>query len=246
MKTGIALFLTVLTVVSLLVLCIAGSNVANLLLVRAAARHREMAVRTALGATRFQLIRPMLLESTLLAVGGGVFGVALCMVGLLGLTSFHYPSIPVDLSLHMDWRVVLYAFLLSLGTGILCGVGPAIVGSRPVLQNSLKGESALTRPGRKWTLRNLLVVVQISLCLVLLCMTGLFLRSLDKSAESPGYPKERGADDVDRPVHNGYSAEQTLLLLKRLRPGGSVAGSAIGRVDGQGAALPLRAAEDST
>jgi putative ABC transport system permease protein len=89
-RTGIALFLTALTVVSLLVLCIAGSNVANLLLVRAAARHREMAVRTALGATRFQLIRPMVLESTLLALCGGVFGVALCMVGLLGLTSFHY------------------------------------------------------------------------------------------------------------------------------------------------------------
>jgi predicted permease len=219
MRTGIALFLTALTVVSLLVLCIAGSNVANLLLVRAAARHREMAVRTALGATRFQLIRPMLLESTLLALCGGVFGVALCMVGLLGLTSFHWPTpIPIDLSLHMDWRVVLYAFLLSLGTGILCGVGPAIVGSRPVLQNSLKGESALTRPGRRWTLRNLLVVLQISLCLVLLCMTGLFLRSLDKSAGvDPGIRRNGVLITSIDPIHNGYSVEQTLLLLKRLR-----------------------------
>ena len=218
-RTGIALFLTALTVVSLLVLCIAGSNVANLLLVRAAARHREMAVRTALGATRFQLIRPMLLETTLLALCGGVFGVALCMVGLLGLTSFHWPTpIPIDLSLHMDWRVVLYAFLLSLGTGILCGVGPAIVGSRPVLQNSLKGESALTWPGRKWTLRNLLVVVQISLCLVLLCMTGLFLRSLDKSAGvDPGIRRSGVLIMSIDPIHNGYSVEQTLLLLKRLR-----------------------------
>jgi predicted permease len=219
MKTGIALFLTVLTVVSLLVLCIAGSNVTNLLLARAATRHGEMAVRTALGATRFQLIRPMLLESTLLALCGGVFGVALCMVGLLGLTSFHLPvPIPIDLSLQVDWRVVLYAFLLSLGTGILCGVGPAIVGSRPVLQNSLKGESALTRPGRKWTLRNLLVVLQISLCLVLLCMTGLFLRSLDKSAGvDPGIRRSGVLIMSIDPIHNGYSAEQTLLLLKRLR-----------------------------
>jgi predicted permease len=218
-RTGIALFLTVLTIVSLLVLCIAGSNVANLLLVRAAARHREMAVRTALGATRLQLIRPMLLESTLLALCGGVFGVALCVVGLLGLTSFHLPvPIPIDLSLNMDWRVVLYAFLLSLGTGILCGVGPAIVGSRPMLQNSLKGESALIRPGRKWTLRNLLVVLQISLCLVLLCMTGLFLRSLDKSAGvDPGIRRSGVLIMSIDPVHNGYSAEQTLLLLKRLR-----------------------------
>jgi predicted permease len=218
-RTGIALFLTVLTVVSLLVLCIAGSNVANLLLVRAAARHREMAVRTALGATRLQLIRPMLLESTLLALCGGVFGVALCVVGLLGLTSFNLPvAIPIDLSLNMDWRVVLYAFLLSLGTGILCGVGPAIVGSRPMLQNSLKGESALIRPGRKWTLRNLLVVLQISLCLVLLCMTGLFLRSLDKSAGvDPGIRRSGVLIMSIDPVHNGYSAEQTLLLLKRLR-----------------------------
>jgi predicted permease len=161
----------------------------------------------------------MLLESTLLALCGGVFGVALCMVGLLGLTSFHWPApVPIDLSLHMDWRVVLYAFLLSLGTGILCGVGPAIVGSRPVLQNSLKGESALTRPGRKWTLRNLLVVLQISLCLVLLCMTGLFLRSLDKSAGiDPGIRRSGVLIMSIDPVHNGYSAEQTLLLLKRLR-----------------------------
>ena len=153
-RSALEVFLTALMVVALLVLCIASSNVANLLLVRAAARHREMAVRIALGATRFQLIRPMLLESTLLALGGGVFGVALGFGGFRGLTAFHLPlALPFNLSVNVDWRVALYAFLLSVGTGILCGVGPAFTASRPVLPNSLKGESRLNRPGRRWSLK---------------------------------------------------------------------------------------------
>ena len=102
----------------------------NLLLARAAARHREMAVRIALGATHFQLIRPMLLESTLMALSGGAFGVALSVAGLRGLTAFHLPfATPFDLRLTMDWRVILYAFLLSAGTGMLCGVAPALTAS---------------------------------------------------------------------------------------------------------------------
>jgi predicted permease len=214
-----AIFLTALAVIAFLVLCIASSNVANLLLVRAAARHKEMAVRIALGATRFQLIRPLLLESTLLAVGGGVFGVALSLMGIQGLTVFHLPSaIPIDLSLNVDWRVAVYAFLLSVGTGMLCGVGPALTASRPVLPNSLKGESTLDRPGRRWGLRNLLVVLQISLCAVLLCTTGLFLRSLGKSAAvDPGFRTSGVVMMSIDPGHNGYSPEQTSLLLKRLR-----------------------------
>jgi predicted permease len=217
-RAHFATFLTALTVVALLVLCIAGSNVANLLLARAAARHREMAVRIALGATRFQLIRPMLLESTLMALGGGVFGVVLCVAGLRGLTSFHLPgALPIDLNLTMGWRVMFYAFQLSVGTGMLCGVAPALTASRPVVPNSLKGESTLQRPGRRLSLRNVLVVLQISLCLVLLCTTGLFLRSLRKTAEAdPGF-RTRGVlmMSID-PVHNGYTAQQTPLLLKRL------------------------------
>ncbi len=218
-KAQIMIFITELMVVALLVLCIAGSNVANLLLVRAAARHREMAVRIALGATRFQLIRPMLLESTVLALGGGVFGVALSIAGIRGLDSFQLPgSLPVDLNLSLDWRVLLYAFLLSVGAGLLCGVGPAFAGSCPALPNSLKGESTLERPGRRWSLRGTLVVLQISLCVVLLCTTGLFLRSLQKTAEvNPGFRTDGLLIASIDPVHNGYTAEQTALLLKRLQ-----------------------------
>jgi predicted permease len=211
-------FLTALSVVTFLVLCIAASNVTNLLLVRAAAQHREMAVRIALGATRFQLIRPMLIESTLLALGGGVFGVAFCVAAVRAFTAIHLPlAVPVDLSLDVDRRVLLYAFALSTGAGILCGIAPALSASRPMLPNSLKGESALSRPGRRWNLRAVLVVVQISLCLVLLCTTGLFLRSLQKSAGvDPGFRTSGVLMLSIDPAHNGYNLGQTPLLLQRL------------------------------
>jgi predicted permease len=211
-------FLTALSVVTFLVLCIAASNVANLLLVRAAAQHREVAVRIALGANKLQLIRPMLLESTLLALTGGVFGVAFCLAAVRGFTTIHLPmALPMDLSLGVGWRVILYAFVLSTGVGILCGIAPALSASRPMLPNSLKGESALNRPGRRWSLRSLLVVVQISLCLVLLCTTGLFLRSLAKSAAiDPGFRTTGVLMFSIDPAHNGYKQEQTPLLLRRL------------------------------
>jgi predicted permease len=214
-----AVFLTALTVVALLVLCIACSNVANLLLARAAAQHGEMAVRIALGATRWQLVRPMLLESGMLALAGGVFGVVLCVVALHGLATIHLPlAAPINLTLSMNWRVLLYGFLLSMVVGMLCGLWPALAASRPVLPNSLKGESALDRPGRRWSLRNILVVVQISLSVVLLCTTGLFLRSLSKSAAAyPGFRTSGVLMVSIDPAHNGYPTEQTPLLLLRLR-----------------------------
>jgi predicted permease len=217
-KAMFASFLTALTVVTFLVLCIACSNVANLLLVRAAAQHREMAVRIALGATRFQLVRPMLLESTLLALGGGAFGLVFCFAAVRAFAAIHVPlAVPIDLSLDVDWRVMLYAFVLSTGVGILCGIAPALSASRPALPNSLKGEIALNRPGRLWSLRGLLVVVQISLCLVLLCTTGLFLRSLQKSAEvDPGFRTSGVLMLSIDPAHNGYKLEQMSLLLRRL------------------------------
>jgi predicted permease len=241
-RTGFAIFLLALSVVALMVLCIASSNVANLLLARAAARHREMAVCIALGATRFQLIRPMMIESTLLALCGGGFGVVLGAVGLRGLAVFDLPvPIPIDLTLSMDWRVMSCAFLLSVGTGVLCGIGPAIAASRPVIQSSLKGESALMRPGRWGTLRNMLVVLQIALSTVLLCITGLFLRSLDKSARvDPGIRTTGVLMMSIDPVHNGYTPKQTVLLLKRLRlTATGPAKCEIGLLDRQGAALDL-------
>jgi len=215
----IRLFLAGLSVVVLLVLGIACANVANLLLAQAATRQREMAVRIALGATRAQLLRQMLVESVLLALGGGLLGTLLSLWATSALSAFRIPApVPLDITLSVDWRVLLYTFALSVGTGLLFGVVPAWIASRPILTSALKGEDALVRPGRRITLRNVLVVSQIAMSLVLLCATGLFLRSLEgASSIDIGF---RSRDvlmmSVDPRIH-GYSPERTTQFLTQLR-----------------------------
>ncbi len=218
-KSSVTLFLAALTVVVLLVLCIACANVANLLLAQGAARQREMAVRIALGAARGRLLRQMLLESILLALGGGLFGLVLSQWATRALSAFHLPApIPLDLSITVDWRVLLYTFLLSVAAGLLFGLIPAWAASRPMLITALKGEDALARPGRRWSLRNILVVSQITLSLVLLCATGLFLRSLEGAAGIDiGFRSHNiFMMAVDPQVH-GYSPERTTQFLNQWR-----------------------------
>jgi len=218
-KSAILLFLATLSVVVLLVLGIACANVANLLLAQAASRQREMAVRIALGATRGQLLRQMLLESVLLALCGGLFGAILSLWTTSALAAFHLPApVPLDLSLSVDWRVLLYTFALSTGAGLLFGLIPAWIASRPILTSSLKGEDALARPGRRLTLRNILVVLQIAMSLVLLCATGLFLRSLQSASSIDIGFRSRGIlmMSVDPRIH-GYTPERTTQFLNELR-----------------------------
>jgi predicted permease len=218
-KSTMVIFLAALSVVVLLVLCIACANVANLLLAQAASRQREMAVRITLGATRGQLLRQMLTESLLLALAGGVFGCIISLWATQALSAFHLPApMPLDLSISVDWRVLLYTLALSVGTGLLFGIAPAWAASRPLLISALKGEDALARPGRRWTLRNVLVVAQIMLSLVLLCATVLFLRSLQSAAGMDVGFRSRGLlmMAVDPRVH-GYTPERTLQLLTQLR-----------------------------
>ena len=203
----------------LLVLCIAGANVANLLLAQAASRHREMAVRIALGATRGHLRRLMLLESVLLALVGGVVGFVLSLFATQALSAFRLPApVPLDLSVPVDWRVLLYTFALSIASGILFGLPPAWAASRPILSSALKGEDALVRPGRRFTLRNILIVSQIAISLVLLSATGLFLRSMQNASNINIGFRSRGVLmlSVDPRVH-GYSPERTNQFLTELR-----------------------------
>jgi predicted permease len=182
-RSMILAFLAMLSVAVLLVLCIACANAANLLLVKAVGRQREMAIRIALGAARRQLLHQMLMESVLLALGGGIVGILLALWATGALSAFHLPApIPLDIRVAVDWRVILYTFALSVATGLLLGIVPAWIAARPVLTSALKGEDALTRPGRPVNLRSILVVVQIAMSLVLLCGTGLLLRSLQNAS----------------------------------------------------------------
>ena len=218
-KSTVLLFLGALSVVVLLVLAIACANVANLLLAHGAGRQREMAVRLALGATRRQLMRQMLLESLLLGLGGGLVGTVLSWWATSGLSAFKIPApVPLDVSVNVDWRVLLYTFILSVGTGLVLGLVPAWITSRPLLIGSLKGEDAMARPGRRLTLRNVLVVAQIAMSLVLLCATGLFLRSLQRATGIDIGFRSRNVVmlSVDPRVH-GYTPERTTQFLTNLR-----------------------------
>jgi predicted permease len=218
-KSAVMIFLGALTVVVLLVLCIACANVANLLLAQASGRQREMAVRLAVGATRAQLMRQMLTESVVLAMGGGLLGVVLSLWATRALSTFQTPApVPLDLSVSIDWRVLLYTFGVSVGSGLLFGLAPAWAASRTILTSALKGEDILARPGRCWTLRNVLVVAQIAMSLVLLCATGLFLRSMQSAAGIDIGFRSRGIlmMSVD-PREHGYTAERTVRLLGQLR-----------------------------
>jgi len=218
-RSTIVMFLAALSGAVLLVLAIAGANVANLLLARATGRHREMAVRLALGATRGGLQRLVLMESVLLSLGGGFLGFALSLWATEALSAFRLPSpVPLDLSVSVDWRVLLYTFALSVGAGVLFGLAPAWAATRPMLSSALKGEDALARPGRRWTLRNTLIVSQIAMSLVLLCATGLFLRSMERASGIDIGFRSRGVlmMSVDPRVH-GYTAERTTQFLTELR-----------------------------
>ena len=218
-RSTVLLFLASLLVVALLVLGIACANVTNLLLAQAYSRQREMAVRIALGATRTRLLRQMLIESVLLALAGGILGVLLSLAATRGLSTFHFPApVPLDLTVSVDWRVLLYTFILSVATGLLFGLVPSWIASRPILTNALKGEDALTRPGHRFSLRNILLVAQIAMSLVLLCATGLFLRSLQSAAGIDiGFRSHNILMMSVDPRVNGYTPDRTVQLLTQAR-----------------------------
>jgi len=217
-KSATLIFLGALSVVALLVLSIAGVNVANLLFAQAACRQRDMAVRLALGATRGRLQRQMLVESLLLSLAGGALGVLLSFGATHALSALHVPApVPLNVSIAVDWRTLLYSFGLSLLSGMLLGAAPAFAATRPRLASALRGEVAMALPGRRFSVRNLLVVVQIAMAVALLCITGLFLRSLQSAASIDiGFrSKNLLMMSVDPRVH-GYTPERTVEFLTQL------------------------------
>jgi len=165
-----------------LVLLIASANVANLLLVRATGRKREIAIRAAVGAGRSRIIRQLLTESLLLSLTGGALGLALGMAGirvLLAINPGNIPRIgPHGELVAMDWRVLSFTLVVALGTGILFGLFPALVASRTDLNTSLKENSGRSGTGaHSNTTRSLLVTGEVALALILLIGSALLIRT---------------------------------------------------------------------
>jgi len=160
------------------VLLIACANVANLLLAGAAARQKEMAIRTALGASRWRVMRQLLTESTILALAGGALGLFFALWGVALMTKLLPGDFPRLTEISMDWRVLGFTLSVSVVTGILFGLAPALQISGTDVQDSLKESGRGSSGGRRHNrLRSLLIVGEVALSVVLLVGAGLMFRS---------------------------------------------------------------------
>jgi predicted permease len=200
LRTPIVIFMAMLMAVVGLVLLIACANVANLFLARATARRKEIAIRLSLGVSRGRLIRQLITESVLVALVGGGVGLLIAAWGTGFLTAFKPPTqFPIELDMEANWRVLGFTFGLSLLSGVLFGLAPALAVSRPALVASLKDEAGgATGRGR---LRGALVIAQVALSLMLLICSGLFMRGL------------RNAGSVDP----GFDADNLLVMSMDLQ-----------------------------
>jgi predicted permease len=175
----LAAIASLLLIIVGLVLAIACSNLATLLLVRATARTKEVSVRLALGATRGQLVRHLLTESLLLSAAGGLIG---CILAWWAIRLLGALDLPIIMDLSLDYRVLSFALGLSLATGVAFGLAPALKATRIELVPALRGEGATGSPDQRWlTLKNALVVFQVAVSVVLLGGTSLFLQMLSAS-----------------------------------------------------------------
>ncbi len=168
-----------------LVLVAACANLAGLLLARGADRQREMAIRLSIGAGRGRLVRQLLTESLVLALLGGLVGAATAAVLARALSAWQIPvTLPMQLDVSVDWRVVLFATAISTAAGLLFGVAPARFASATDPNLALKG-GAQGPAGRRWTFRDALIPVQIALCFVLVTACMLSARGLQRALSAP-------------------------------------------------------------
>ena len=183
LRGGILGFIVMLWAIIGLVLIVACANVANLLLGRSVARRKETAIRLALGAQRGRLIRQLLTESVTLSMIGGLMGLLLAFGGISILQRFKPPiSTPLTFYFDIDTRVLVFTLIISLITGIVFGLVPAMQSSKPDMVHALKDDSAaFGKVSKKYGLRNLLVIFQVALSLILLIAAGLFVRSLQNA-----------------------------------------------------------------
>ena len=189
-----------LLVVSGLVLLIACANVANLVLARGTARAKEVAIRMAIGGTRWQLVRQLLTESLLLAFAGGVAGLAVAYAGVQFLASIHPPAdFPISFGVRMDTRLLVFSFTVAIATGLIFGLLPALRFTRTVLASTMKASDQ--GPGKAFWRgrlagRNVLVTAQLTLSVVLLIVSALFVRGFDAA----------------RRIDSGFRLDHTLVF----------------------------------
>ncbi|HVF45420.1 MAG TPA: ABC transporter permease [Pyrinomonadaceae bacterium] len=219
-------FAAVLMAAVALVLLIACVNLANLLLARASSRRKEIAIRLAMGASRWRVVRQLLTESLLLSLAGGVLGLLLAM-WILDLVAAYRPPIDVPLwiDVHVDARVMAFTLASSVLTSLLFGLVPALQSARAELVPALKdagGQAGRTRT----RLRSALVVAQVMLSLVVLVAAGLVVRALGRlQTVSPGFEVERGlVASFDLGLQNydearGRDFERRLVERVRQLPG---------------------------
>jgi macrolide transport system ATP-binding/permease protein len=182
----------IVLVVVALVLLIACANIASLLLARAAVRRRETAIRQALGATRPRLVRQWLTESILLGVAGGSLGLLLAFWANQLLLSYLQTTPLASLELALDWRVLAFTLGISVATGVVFGLAPALQASRLDIVTALKSEDAQRAGSRRSRLRAVFVTAQVTLSVVLLVCAGLFIRSLQRANTiDPGFRVDR-------------------------------------------------------
>lgn len=211
-------FSVTFAILSLAVLLVACTNVAGLLLSRARTRTREIAVRLALGAGRFRLIRLLLTECLMLACLGGLGGIAVGYGGITFLQTFRIPAeLPVALPFRMDGRMLLASVALSVMSALLCGLMPALQSTRADLVDGLKSAD-VDIPGRKrlWS-RNVLVVAQVSMSLMLLTAAFLMARSFQRSVrEGTGFATDHLLMARFDPRLVQYNADQTQQFYQLL------------------------------
>src|SRR6516162_4150944 len=198
------------------ILLIACANVANLLLARSTVRQREMAVRLAMGAGRGRIVRQLLTESVLLGLLGGVL-LAYCLGDVL-IALLPPTPLPIELNPQPDWRVLLFSFVVAIVSGVVFGLAPALQMARWNLTQGLR-ERASTAGGAvtRFNLRSMLVVAQISVSLLLLIGSGLFLKSFYKAqAIDPGFRSDNLDIVTINPVLAGYDSDRALQVVRTI------------------------------